>query len=87
MNKTAELHKVETASAVRPAKKPKAAAEKPKKFTKERLREECQALFGVPECGFDGAMHGREGEMTVGEAKNTIKKWLETKMSKPKKED
>ena len=68
--------------AVSPPPKPKPAAEK--KFTKERLRRDCRALFDVDESAFDGALHGRGGEISVGEAKAVIKAWRDRKISKQK---
>lgn len=45
------------------------------KFTVERLREKCFALFGVTTSTFDGATYGLDGEYTVEEMKDKIAKW------------
>ncbi len=47
----------------------------PQKFTVERLRENCRALFGVSASTFDGATYGMTGRYTVDEMKAHIEKW------------
>lgn len=45
------------------------------KFTIEKLRENCQRLFGVSISTFDGATHGMSSTHTVEQIKSTIEKW------------
>ena len=68
--------------AAKPPEKAKPEAVKPKevKFPIERLREKCRALFDVNESVFDGAMHGKQGEMTVEDAKSAIETWRKKKL-------
>ena len=54
------------------------------KFTIEKLRSNCLALFGVTSSTFDGATHGLDGEFTVEEIKNTIEKWKNTTLKEAK---
>lgn len=61
--------KLESAAKI---KTEKAAASK---FSIEKLRENCQKLFGVSVSTFDGAVHGKSGEFTVAEMKGIISKW------------
>ena len=47
------------------------------KFSLEKLRDECIALFGVSSATFDGATVGlSDGDYTVEEIKTKIDKWL-----------
>lgn len=46
------------------------------KFTIEKLRENCQKLFGISLSTFDGAASGLKDEYTVMEMKEIISKWL-----------
>ena len=55
------------------------------KFTIEKLRSNCVALFGVTSSTFDGATHGLNGEYTVDEMKNAIQKWQKTAIKKEAK--
>ena len=50
-------------------------AEATPKFTIEKLRENCYAVFGISKSTFDGATYGLNGEYTVSEIKNAIEKW------------
>lgn len=47
----------------------------PQRFTVERLRANCRALFGVSTSTFDGAAYGMTGQYTVEEMKAHIEKW------------
>lgn len=60
------------------AKNATATAEKTEaqpKFTIEKLRENCYAVFGITKSTFDGATFGLDGEFTVEEMKTAIEKW------------
>lgn len=46
------------------------------KFSVEKLRENCQKLFGISRSTFDGAVSGLKGEYTVQEMKENIAKWM-----------
>lgn len=46
------------------------------KFSVEKLRENCQKLFGISLSAFDGAASGLKDEYTVMEMKEIISKWL-----------
>lgn len=46
------------------------------KFSIEKLRENCQKLFGISRSTFDGAASGLENEYTVQEMKENISKWM-----------
>lgn len=46
------------------------------KFSVEKLRENCQKLFGISRSTFDGAVSGLKGEYTVSEMKENISKWM-----------
>lgn len=50
-------------------------AEATPKFTIEKLRENCYAVFGISKSTFDGATYGLDGEYTVEEMKTAIEKW------------
>lgn len=50
-------------------------AEAKPKFSIEKLRQNCYAVFGVSQSTFDGATYGIDGEFTVEEMKNAIEKW------------
>lgn len=50
-------------------------AEKQPKFTIEKLRENCYAVFGITKSTFDGATFGLDGEYTVEGMKTAIEKW------------
>lgn len=67
------------------AKAEKAAPATPPKFTVERLRRDCRALFGVTVSTYDGATYGLSEEYTVEEMRNHIQKWQSTGISAPKK--
>ena len=45
------------------------------KYDIKKLRQNCNALFGVSTTVFDGATYGLEGEFTVEEIKTKITKW------------
>lgn len=49
-------------------------------FPLEKLRANCQELFGVTDCTFVGATHGMIGEHTVEEIKAQIEKWRGTEV-------
>mgnify|MGYP001039560927 CR=1 FL=1 len=49
-------------------------------FPLEKLRANCQELFGVTDCTFVGATHGMTGEHTVEEIKAQIEKWRGTEV-------
>ena len=61
----AQKTKAETANTVEAAPK----------YSIEKLRDNCLALFGVTSSTFDGATHKLDGEYTVEEIKTTIEKW------------
>lgn len=46
------------------------------KFSIEKLRENCQKLFGISRSTFDGAASGLKNEYTVSEMKDIISKWM-----------
>lgn len=46
-----------------------------KKFTIDKLRENCRQLFGVSTSTFVGATYGLTGTFTVAEMKAHIDKW------------
>lgn len=57
-------------------------AEAVTKFTIEKLRQNCLALFGVTTSTFDGATLGYDGEYSVEEIKKAIERWQNTKIKK-----
>lgn len=61
-----------------PASKPAPEKAPEAKFTLDKLRENCSALFGVEEPVFIGATTelAADGEYTVSEIKATIKAWM-----------
>lgn len=46
-----------------------------KKFTIEKLQENCQKLFGVSTSTFVGATYGMTGKYTIKEMKTHIEAW------------
>ena len=50
-------------------------------FAIERLRDDCLSLFGVTRSTFDGAVYGMEGEFSVGEMEECIKRWMERRVT------
>lgn len=50
-------------------------AEAKPKFSIEKLRQNCYAVFGISKSTFDGATYGLNGEYTVSEIRNAIEKW------------
>ena len=44
-------------------------------FSLERLRRDCLELLGVTTSTFDGAVFGLEGDFTVDEIREIIRKW------------
>lgn len=48
---------------------------KKKVFPLEKLRANCQELFGVTDCTFVGATHGMTGDHTIEEIKAQIDRW------------
>lgn len=45
------------------------------KYTLEKLRANCRALFNVSTSTFDGATHGLTGKFTVEEMRTHIEAW------------
>ncbi|MCM1231953.1 MAG: hypothetical protein NC489_17680 [Ruminococcus flavefaciens] len=62
------------------AEKAQNQAPKARVFPLEKLRANCQELFGVTDCTFVGATHGMTGEHTVEEIKAHIDKWRGTEV-------
>lgn len=56
--------------------KPVVSASAEPRFTLEKLRENCNQLFGVTDSTFAGASAGLNGEFTVNEMKSIISVWL-----------
>lgn len=46
-----------------------------KKYTVEKLRENCRQLFGVSTSTFAGATYGMTGTYTVDEMRTHIEEW------------
>lgn len=49
-------------------------------FPLEKLRANCQELFGVTDCTFVGATYGMAGSHTVEEIRGRINKWRGTEV-------
>ena len=52
------------------------AKEAAPKFKVEQMAPHCEELFKVSPCGYAGATSGLEGEYTINEMDEIIRKWM-----------